>query len=185
MRFLALLLALVAVSVQGFDSALFDAIDAGKTTEALELLQSVEHPDKYETFTKDNASRKRFNYSFLHVNRAVVLLFYVFVIVHGLKATVSRLSSDVATTGTRARALFLQLGQNALSKAVMKGNTQVVKALLAAGANPNHGFEIEGDVTSSLTAAIPKSTPDIIAALIDAGADLNGHASAVSVKGNM
>ena len=97
----------------------------------------------------------------------------------------STLSSDVATTGTRARALFLQLGQNALSKAVMKGNTQVVKALLAAGANPNHGFEIEGDVTSSLTAAIPKSTPDIIAALIDAGADLNGHASAVSVKGNM
>lgn len=65
MRFLTLLLALVAVSVQGFDSALFDAIDAGKTTEALELLQSVEHPDKYETFTKDNASRKRFNYSFL------------------------------------------------------------------------------------------------------------------------
>lgn len=111
--------------------------------------------------------------------------FYVFVIVHGLIATVSTLSSDVATTGTRARALFLQLGQNALSKAVMKGNTQVVKALLAAGANPNHGFEIEGDVTSSLTAAIPKSTPDIIAALIDAGADLNGHASAVSVKGNM
>lgn len=77
MRFLTLLLALVAVSVQGFDSALFDAIDAGKTTDALELLQSVEHPDKYETFTKDNASRKRFNYSFLDVIRAVVLLLCV------------------------------------------------------------------------------------------------------------
>ena len=36
-----------------FDSALFDAIDAGKTAEALELLETVEHPDKYETFTKD------------------------------------------------------------------------------------------------------------------------------------
>ena len=47
-------------AVQGFESsALFDAIDAGKTDEAMELLETVEHPDKYETFTKDSVSANK------------------------------------------------------------------------------------------------------------------------------
>ena len=59
---------------------------------------------------------------------------------------------------------------------------KVVKALVAAGADANHGFEIEGGITTALTAAVPKGIPEIITALIDGGANINGHEASVSGK---